>query len=282
MDAAASEAATPALVDVSELRNPEDPWEKFNRKVFWFNDRFDRYLLLPVATAYRFVLPEPVDQGISNFFTNLLMPITLFNDLFQLKFRSFGSDLGRFIVNSTVGVVGFIDVASRVGLEEEREDFGQTLGYWGVPPGPYVVIPFFTGRTVRDAFGMIPDWALSVQRHIPDPAVRYSVWALEFVDIRADLIPAEQLITGDRYIFLRDAYLQQRRYLIADGDIADDFGEEIFDGGSGGQPVPAGEPDFDGALDPDEPDFDGALDPDEPDFDGALDPYEPDFGDDPR
>lgn len=216
-------------VDVSELTNPEDPWEGFNRKMFAFNDGFDRYIYLPAATAYSFITPDAVDQGLTNFFNNMLMPVSIVNSLFQLKFKAFGSDIGRFLLNTTVGVFGFIDVATMVGLDDQPEDFGQTLGYWGVKPGPYLVLPLLGGRTVRDAFGLIPDYALSLYGNIEDEYVRYSTIALYYIDLRADLIPAEQLITGDRYIFLRDAYLQQRKYLVADGQVEDDFGEGDFD-----------------------------------------------------
>jgi phospholipid-binding lipoprotein MlaA len=211
-----------------EWTNPEDPWEGFNRKIFFFNDGVDRYLLLPVASAYRFIMPRPLDQGVTNFFRNLLMPISVANSVFQLKFQGAGVNLGRFLVNSTAGVLGFIDVASRVGLEERPEDFGQTLGYWGVKPGPYLVVPFWGGVTIRDGVGLIPDWQLSLQSSINDLVVRNSLLVVQVIDKRADLIPAEQLITGDRYIFLRDAYLQQRKYLVADGVVEDDFGDDGF------------------------------------------------------
>ena len=216
-------------MDVSQLKNPDDPWEGFNRKIYAFNDGLDRYFMLPVGSAYRFILPEPIDQGVTNFFTNLLMPLTIVNDCLQLKFKAAGMDVSRFFLNSTVGVFGVLDVASRVGLEEEPEDFGQTLGYWGVGSGPYLVLPFLGGRTVRDALGLIPDWAVSLQSNISNTAVRNSLLGFQLIDTRADLIPVEQLISGDRYIFLREAYLQQRRYRIADGDLADDFGEEDYD-----------------------------------------------------
>lgn len=216
-------------VDVSELENPEDPWEGFNRKIYAFNDGFDRYLLLPVAKGYNFVMPEAMNQGVSNFFSNLSLPITVINDVLQLKPRAAVMDTGRFLFNLTVGVFGFIDVATMAGMPDQREDFGQTMGYWGVKSGPYVVLPFLGGQTVRDAFGLVPNYWISVQSHIDDVAVRNSLIGLQLIDGRADLIPAEQLITGDRYIFLRDAYLQQRKYQIADGEIEDDFGEEIFE-----------------------------------------------------
>jgi len=214
--------------DDAAWKNPEDPWEGFNRKIFFFNDGVDRYILLPVASAYRFIMPQPLDQGVTNFFNNLLMPISVVNSLFQLKFTGAGVNLGRFVLNSTVGVLGFIDIGIRVGLEERPEDFGQTLGYWGVPSGPYLVVPFWGGVTIRDGLGLFPDWALSLQSSINDVAVRNSLLAVQVIDKRADLIPAEQLITGDRYIFLRDAYLQQRKYLVADGEVEDDFGDDSF------------------------------------------------------
>ncbi len=220
-------------VDIRDLENSQDPWEGFNRKVYAFNDGFDRYLLLPVAKGYRYITPDPVDRGVTNFFKNILMPVTIVNDVLQLKLRAAGSGVGRFFLNSTVGVFGVIDVATLVGLEEKREDFGQTLGYWGVKPGPYVVLPFLGGYTVRDGLGLLPDYALSVASSIEDVALRNALIALDVIDIRADVIPAEQLISGDRYVFLRDAYLQQRRYLIADGEVVDDFGDELledFDG----------------------------------------------------
>ena len=221
-------APASAQEDAVVWTNPEDPWEGFNRKIFWFNDNVDRYVLLPVASAYRFIMPQPLDQGVTNFFNNLLMPISFVNSIFQLKFAGAGVNLGRFLVNSTVGVLGFIDVGGRIGLEERPEDFGQTLGYWGVPSGPYLVVPFWGGVTIRDGLGLIPDWQLSLQSSIHDVAVRNSLLAVQVIDRRADLIPAEQLITGDRYIFLRDAYLQQRRYLVADGEVEDDFGDDSF------------------------------------------------------
>jgi len=236
--------STPAAAadDGKRLKNPEDPWEGLNRKIFAFNDTFDRYLYLPIASAYRFVMPTPLDQGVTNFFTNLLMPVTIANDLFQLKFKAFGSDFGRFFINTTVGVLGFVDVATRVGLEQQREDFGQTLGYWGVHSGPYIVIPFLAGRTVRDALGMVPDWYLAPQSAINNSAVRNGLLAVDLIDTRADLIPAEQLITGDRYIFLRDAYLQQRKFLVSDGEVVDDFGDEH--GGDGFDDYDAGGDDW--------------------------------------
>ena len=170
------------------------------------------------------------------------MPVTIANDLFQLKFKAFGSDFGRFFINTTVGVLGFVDVATRVGLEQQREDFGQTLGYCGVHSGPYIVIPFLAGRTVRDALGMVPDWYLAPQSAINNSAVRNGLLAVDLIDTRADLIPAEQLITGDRYIFLRDAYLQQRKFLVSDGEVVDDFGDEH--GGDGFDDYDAGGDDW--------------------------------------
>lgn len=209
--------------------NSVDPWEGFNRGVYKFNDTLDRFLLKPVAKGYRKIMPRPLDQGVTNFFRNLSAPLTLVNDILQFKPRHFLSESARFLLNSTVGLFGLMDPASAVGLAYHPEDFGQTLAVWGVKPGPYVVLPFFGGRTLRDAFTMVPDSYLSYYRHVDDQTLRYTLWGTDLIDTRADLIPAEQLITGDRYVFLRDAYLQRRNYLIHDGKVKKKrFGEEDF------------------------------------------------------
>ena len=215
-----------------------DPWEGFNRKVSSFNDVTDKYFLKPIANGYRAVTPQPVDNAVSNFFGNLGEIVVIVNDLLQLKFTQAASDTGRFVVNSTIGFFGFFDVASKIGLPKHSEDFGQTLGYWGVGPGPYLVLPFLGPSSVRDAFGSIPEYTideLNLVSEIDDVATRNSLTALNIVDIRADLIPSEGLIQGDRYTFLRNFYQQRREYLVKDGNIEedaftdDDFEEEFFE-----------------------------------------------------
>lgn len=209
-----------------------DPWEGLNRKVDTFNHFGDKWLVRPVAVAYDFVTPDVVDDGVTNMFHNLREPITIVNDLFQLKFKKAGKDTGRLLINSTVGLLGFFDVAAKAGLEREVEDFGQTLGYWGVPPGPYVVLPFLGPSSLRDGLSLFPDSALNPistpVTAIDHELTQYSVLGGYYVDLRADLLDADDLISGDRYIFLRDAYLQNREFLVTDGEVEDDFGDEDF------------------------------------------------------
>lgn len=198
-----------------------DPLEPFNRAMYEFNDRFDRYLLKPVAKGYRAVLPTPVRRSVSNFFFNLAEPIVALNNALQGKFRAAGSDLGRFATNTTLGVFGLFDVATRFGLERHNEDFGQTLGAWGVGEGPYLVLPIVGPSNFRDGFGLIPYYYAHPLTHMEEQSTAYKLHALEGVDTRARLLDAgdilEQAAGEDPYVFVREAYLQRRRNLIADG-----------------------------------------------------------------
>lgn len=213
----------PALADTAE----RDPWEGFNRAVFVFNDTADRYLLRPSAKAYHHVTPDFIETGISNGFANLLEPVTIINDLFQLKLLQAVKDSGRFLLNTTVGLLGVVDVASKLGLERNQEDFGQTLAYWGVPQGPYLMLPFLGPRTVTSGIGGFIDGDLLFAiDHVP---TRNQAIALRALSERAALLDAEDLLSGDRYTFIRDVYLQRRDYLINDGVVADDFGDQSFD-----------------------------------------------------
>ncbi|MBA56258.1 MAG: hypothetical protein CMK89_17545 [Pseudomonadales bacterium] len=206
--------------------HPRDPWEGFNRAMFGFNDTLDFYVLKPVAKGYDKAMPDPLQDGVSNFFNNIGEIRTIFNGLLQFKFKQAGLDTTRFLVNTTVGVFGFIDIGSRIGLEQHDEDFGQTLGYWGVGSGPYVVLPLLGPNTVRDSIGLIPDDYISPYQAVDHDLTRYSIRALQVVDLRAGLLEAESLIAGDRYSFFRDAYLQRRDFLVNDGQMADDFLED--------------------------------------------------------
>lgn len=222
-------AAPAGLADEQPVHNP-DPWEGLNRKIYVFNDFFDRNLLVPTARAYQWITPDPVERGVRNVIDNLLEVTTVANGLLQGKFSQATSDTGRFLVNSTVGVLGVFDVASRIGLERHNEDLGQTLGYWGVPSGPYVVVPFFGPFTVRDGLGFLVDTSTTdYLAHLDDVRTRNSVTALRFVSLRADLLKSEDLISGDRYSFIRDAYLQRREYLVRDGKVVDTFGDEDYE-----------------------------------------------------
>jgi len=209
-----------------------DPWEGFNRGVFAFNDTLDKYFLKPVATGYDRFTPQVVQTGIGNFFSNLGEVSTIVNDLLQGKFKQAGLDSTRFLVNTTVGVVGLIDVGSRIGLEQHDEDFGQTFGYWGMGPGPYLMLPLLGPSTVRDAFGRVPDYYISVYDAVDDESVTYALRGLDIVDTRAGLLEVEKLVAGDRYTFFREAYLQRRDFQVRDGAMDDAFLEEddgLFD-----------------------------------------------------
>lgn len=206
---------------VSETADPGDPWQGFNRKMYAFNDTLDHYVLRPVARAYKDFTPEPVDKGISNIFSNVNDVYVGLNDLLQAKFKQAGSDMGRFLVNSTLGVAGMFDWASGWGMEKHEEDFGQTLGYWGVNQGPYLVLPFFGPRTVRDTGGLVVDTASNPIGLAAPIAAVLPTGTVNTIDQRADLLKASEVVEEaalDPYIFTREAYLQKRRYLVYDGD----------------------------------------------------------------
>lgn len=212
-----------------------DPWQGFNRSVFEFNETLDKYVAKPVAQGYQAVTPQFVDTGISNFFSNLEDVLIVANDVFQLKPIQALSDTGRFLVNSTIGLLGFFDVASHIGLVKHNEDLGQTLGFWGVGSGPYVMLPILGPSSVRDAFGMAGDSlsGLGYTQVVETTAQQGGMWLLRNIDVRADLIASEGLITGERYTFFRSFYIQRRQYLINDGVVVDDEfdNDEGFDEG---------------------------------------------------
>lgn len=201
----------------------DDPWESFNRPIFTFNDKLDTYALKPLAQGYQAVTPDPVEESVHNFFGNLGDVKNLANDLLQGKFHDAGVDTSRVLFNTTFGLLGLFDVASKMDLKRSEEDFGQTLGTWGVETGPYVVLPLLGPSTVRDAFGKIPDTYVEPYRYVSDVPVRNSARGLDVVDTRASLLSAEKLITGDKYIFIRNAYLQNREFKVTDGEVVDDF-----------------------------------------------------------
>ena len=198
-----------------------DPLEGFNRGVYKFNDTADKAVLKPIAGAYKAVLPSPVRTGISNFFGNLNTFITTINDLLQFKFDKAATDAGRFVINTTFGIGGLIDWASMDGIEQRNEDFGQTLGHWGVGSGAYIVLPLLGPSTIRDTGGLVVDtFAFDPLSYIEDPATRNSLRAVKYVDKRAQLLPASDLLDDaalDPYAFMRDAYFQRRASQIQDG-----------------------------------------------------------------
>ncbi|MBB3229440.1 MlaA family lipoprotein [Halomonas stenophila] len=214
----------------SRQAQPEDPWEGFNRQVFAFNDTLDRYALKPAAQGYRFVTPDPVETGVGNFFANLGELRTTLNSLLQGKPGNAGIATGRFLVNSTVGVLGLFDVASHMELVGREEDFGQTLAVWGVGEGPYVVLPLLGPSTVRDTAGLPVDSYTYPLTYVEEDKVRLSLRVLDAIDTRAGLLDQERLIRGDRYSFIRDSWLQRRRFEVNDGELGEDpFATDEFD-----------------------------------------------------
>lgn len=199
---------------------PHDPWERYNRSMHRFNDKLDRSVLKPLATGYKKITPDPVEKGIHNFFNNLGEIKVIINDLLQLKLVQTASDTGRFIVNSTLGLGGFFDIAKHIGMTQHDEDFGQTMGYWGMGSGPYLVMPLFGPSSLRDGPSLLVDRYANPLREVEDETARYSLYLLETIDTRAQLLEAGNILENaslDPYIFIREAYLQKRRAQIADG-----------------------------------------------------------------
>jgi phospholipid-binding lipoprotein MlaA len=205
--------------------NPKDPYEAFNRRVYAFNETIDRYAVKPVAQGYRAVVPPPVRGGVTNVFSNFRDVTSALNSLLQFKLGKAASDVGRVVLNTTVGMFGIFDVAGHVGLDKHDEDFGQTLGVWGFGDGPYLVLPLFGPSTLRDSVGLIGDYFTDPEfyfiNHSPETWI---VFGVRLVNVRANLLEAERVFEQaaiDRYAFLRDAYLQRRRNQIFDGNPPD-------------------------------------------------------------
>lgn len=220
-----------------EDRAPSDPWEPLNRRIHNFNQGVDKISFKPLAKGYQRVLPETMQRGVSNFSKNLLGPLFIINNFLQGKFRRGFSETGRFLANSTFGILGLVDVGADLGMETYREDFGQTLAVWGVPDGPYVVVPILGPRTLRDAT-MIPlNFAADPVFYLDSDTARWSIYAVRAVDLRARLFTVDALIEDsiDRYLTIRESYLQRREFLIYDGeppeddDFYDDFYDEEFE-----------------------------------------------------
>ena len=210
-------ASIPAGVEPS----PHDPWEPFNRSVFEFNEGLDAYVLKPVVAGYRFVLPEFIRDGIYNFFSNYSDIYTALQNLLQGKPGDAFSDLMRVVVNTTFGLGGLIDMATPGGLPKHKEDWGQTFGVWGIPSGPYVVLPFFGPSSVRDTFGTAADLESDyLFGYVKDIGLRNSITGLRVVNARNTYYEAGDLLDGaaiDKYSFMRDAYIQRREYQINEG-----------------------------------------------------------------
>lgn len=210
-------------IDTTPPAPPEknvDPYEKFNRTMFGFNDHLDRWFLKPLAKGYETVTPSPIRKGVSNFFANVDMLTTIPNDLLQGKTAYFTADIWRFMLNTTLGIGGIFDIATRVGLPKHHEDFGMTLAYWGgadgLKPQPYLVLPFLGSTTTRDAIGKIPNAATWPFNYIQPEYYNYGAIGLNILNKRAALLPADKLVQDafDPYIFVRSAYLQSRDHEI--------------------------------------------------------------------
>lgn len=206
-----------------------DPWESFNRKVFAFNDTVDTYLAKPVAEGYQTITPDFVEDGVSNFFNNLWGISRIINNALQGQFTNAGKETGRFLLNSTVGLLGTIDVATKLGMDVYHEDFGLTFAKWGFSSGPYLVLPILGPSSVRDGVGVVGSFYVDPVAYIDHVPTRNQTTLGRGISDRAGLLEKEKLITGDKYIFIRDAYLQRREFLSSGGVVRDDFGNEDFD-----------------------------------------------------
>jgi phospholipid-binding lipoprotein MlaA len=214
----------------------KDPLEGMNRGVYKFNDVADRYVMKPVATAYKTVAPTPIRKGFNNFFNNLGSITTVFNDLLQLKFANAFTDAGRFIINSTFGLAGFIDVASMDNIPYRKEDFGQTLGFWGMKDSAYLVLPFIGPSTIRDTGGLMFDTVttdpITYTHNIGEIRLHNQIRFAQLIDRRTELMYAKDIVDDaslDPYAFTRDAYLQRRANLIADGAESNKSADDGFE-----------------------------------------------------
>lgn len=201
--------------------DPEDPFESFNRAMYSFNTTVDKAILKPAAEGYNAVLPDPVNKGISNFFSNLNDIVVIFNDLLQLKLEQSAHDSARVFFNTTIGLLGFFDVASAMEFPKHNEDLGQSLGYWGIDTGPYLVLPLLGPSNIRDTVGLIGDAYVDPLNDINPDDTRTGLIVLNVVDTRAGLLSASKVLQEaalDEYLFTRDAYLQRRQNLVYDGN----------------------------------------------------------------
>jgi phospholipid-binding lipoprotein MlaA len=209
------------LAGCASSGNPRDPWEGYNRGMFQVNEALDTVIIKPVAVSYDFILPEPIRILVTNFFSNIGDVMIGVNDLLQGRGEQAFNDLGRVVINTTLGFGGLFDVAGNAGWYKNDNDFGVTFGRWGVPSGPYFVLPILGPSNVRDTFGWAADIAASpLDLIFRDPTAYYTAWGVKFLNTRANLLPAEKIIeeaATDKYSYLRDAFMQNRLNLIHDG-----------------------------------------------------------------
>jgi phospholipid-binding lipoprotein MlaA len=253
---AAAPASAAAPDDAALDPRVYDPWEPWNRAIFKFNLGLDRHVVRPFARGYRDHVPQTAREGISRFLDNLEGPLNMVNNLLQGKPLRAGSDLLRFVINTTLGIAGFLDPATSIGLTQSDEDFGQTLGRWGVGPGPYVVLPFLPPKDLRDLGGEWPDAKLDPFTYVDEEWKRYGGKAFDYLELRYRLLELDELVDDsyDPYSFVRNAYLERRAYRVRDG------APPVEDGSEGD---PYEDPYADPYEDP-EPPVDGVTPPVEP------------------
>ncbi len=219
---------------VVATKSTVDPWEKFNRSMFSFNEGADKYFLKPLTIIYIHITPQFFRRGVDNALSNVMEIPSALNGVLQGNFRSAAHDTGRLLVNSTLGLAGILDVAQYMNLKKtDQEDFGQTLAVWGVGSGPYVVLPLLGPSNLRDTAAAPVDWYTDPKAYIEDIPTRNAVGALFVVNARASLMPLEKSISGDKYVFFREAYLQHRNFVIHNGKVDDSFGDDDSDADSG-------------------------------------------------
>ena len=252
-------------------RNPRDPWERMNRTTYKFNDALDRVIIKPVAKGYVKVLPQWSRTGINNFTTNLTYPVVIVNDLLQWQIRGFFNDTGRLLMNTTLGFLGFFDPATTAGLDRNNRDFGQTLGKWGVKSGPYLVLPVLGPSDVRDGLGRWADVYVDPRHYLRNNWASWGLWALEGIDTRANLLYLDQTLQSayDPYAFVRNAYLQNRDFMIHGGQSNQEEDQEQklleqagAEDGTSGAAAPA--PPSEGVKTPEQPPRETPPPPDEP------------------
>lgn len=219
-------AATGGIYD-----DPRDPYEGFNRSVFSFNEFMDQILFEPVMNLYKAITPEFVDKAITNIFSNINDIVVIVNDLLQFKFAQMFSDIGRFLVNSTLGIAGIFDVSTGMGMTKHNEDFGQTLAVWGFDSGPFIMFPLLGPTTLRDGIGTgVDSFATSPLAYISHDAYRSGVMSLNYIDFRADLLASGEILSEaalDEYEFLKSAYFEQRQAKINDSELSDQLPEGL-------------------------------------------------------
>ncbi len=222
--------APPASASIAKPRPSDDfishdadPFRRFNKAVFAFNQHLDRFVLKPAAHAYVRVTPLPLRRGVTNVFNNLKETTAIVNDALQARFRRLTIDVGRFVINSTVGVLGIVDVATPLGLEAKHQDFGMTLAKWGVHSGPYLVLPLLGPSDVRDALGLGADWYTDPTTYLSDSEAQWGLLGVGVINTRAQYLNStnilEQAAGGDEYGFVREAYRQKRQYQLSDGHV---------------------------------------------------------------